>query len=71
MVVAPRTKPDVRAHSEDNDDSTAGWTVPDADGRPRCFIDYNSFEYRSCPLKMNVVDHGYKAVADKVWWTTL
>ena len=47
------------------------WTVPDADGRPRCFIDCNSFEYRYCPLKMNVVDHGYKAVADKVWRTTL
>ena len=43
------------------------WTVPDADGSTRCFIDCNSFEYRHCPLKMNVVDHGYKAVADKVW----
>ena len=43
------------------------WKVPDADGRPRCFIDCNSFEYRYRPLKMNVVDHGYKAVADKVW----
>ena len=43
------------------------WTVSDADGSTRCFIDCNSFEYRYCPLKMNVVDHGYKAVADKVW----
>ena len=43
------------------------WTVSDADGRPRCFVDCNSFEYRYRPLKMNVVDHGYKAVADKVW----
>ena len=43
------------------------WTVPDADGGTRCFIDCNSFEYRHCPLKMNVVDHGYKAVDGKVW----
>ena len=43
------------------------WTVPDVDGSTRCFIDCNSFEYRYCPLKMNVVDHGYKAVADKIW----
>ena len=43
------------------------WTVPDADGSTRCFIDCNSFEYRYCPLKMNVVDHGYKAVDGKVW----
>lgn len=49
------------------DISLTFWTVPDAGGSTRCFIDCNSFEYRYCPLKMNVVDHGYKAVADKVW----
>jgi len=45
------------------------WTVPDADGGERRFIDVDKIEYRHQPLKMNVVDHGYKATSDKVWRT--
>ena len=45
------------------------WTVPDADGVERRFIAVDKIEYRHEPLKMNVVDRGYKAIADKVWRT--
>lgn len=43
------------------------WTVPDADGGERRFIAVDKIEYRHEPLKMNVVDRGYKAPPDKVW----
>ena len=45
------------------------WTVPDTDGGVRRFIAVDKIEYRHEPLKMNVVDRGYKAIADKVWRT--
>ena len=45
------------------------WTVPDADGGGRRFIAVDKIEYRHEPLKMNVVDRGYKATPDKVWRT--
>ena len=47
------------------------WTVPDADGTTRQFIACDRIKYRNQPLKMNVVDPGYKVLADKVWRTTL
>ena len=43
------------------------WTVPDADGGERRFIAVDKIEYRHEPLKMNVVDRGYKASPDGVW----
>ena len=46
------------------------WTVPDADGSARRFIAVDKIEYRHRPLKMNVVDHGYKTIADKIWRTS-
>ena len=46
------------------------WAVPDADGGERRFIAVDKIEYRHEPLKMNVVDHGYKTIADKVWRTS-
>ena len=45
------------------------WTVPDADGGERRFIAVDKIEYCHDPLKMNVVDHGYKTIGDKVWRT--
>ena len=47
------------------------WTVPDADGDVRRFIAVDKIEYRHEPLKMNVVDHGYKTIADNVWRTSV
>lgn len=46
------------------------WTVPDAAGSVRRFIAVDKIEYLHEPLKMNVVDHGYKTIADKVWRTS-
>ncbi len=46
------------------------WTVPDADGAARRFIACDRIKYRNQPLKMNVVDPGYKVLADKVWTST-
>ena len=43
------------------------WVVPDEDGSARCFIACDRIKYRNQPLEMNVVDHGYKVLADKVW----
>ena len=40
-------------------------------GAARRFIACDRIKYRHHPLKMNVVDHGYKVLADKVWRTTL
>jgi len=45
------------------------WTVPAADGGVRRFIAVDKIEYRHRSLKMNVVDHGYKATPDRVWRT--
>ena len=45
------------------------WTVPDADGGERRFIAVDKIEYRHEPLKMNVVDRGYKTTPDRVWRT--
>lgn len=45
------------------------WTVPDADGGVRYFIACDKIMYRREPLKMNVVDNGYKVLADKIWRT--
>lgn len=47
------------------------WTVPDADGGVRRFIAVDKIEYRHELLKMNVVDRGYKTIADKVWRTSV
>ena len=45
------------------------WTVPDADGAVRRFIACERIKYRHRPITMNVVDPGYKVLADKVWRT--
>ena len=45
------------------------WTVPDSDGSVRRFIAVDKIEYRHEPLKMNVVDRGYKTTPDRVWRT--
>ena len=47
------------------------WTVPDADGGVRRFIAVDKIEYRHELLTINVVDHGYKTIADKVWRTSV
>ena len=47
------------------------WTVPDAGGAVRRFIACDRIKYCHQPLKMNIVDPGYKVLADKVWRTTL
>lgn len=47
------------------------WMVPDADGTICQFIACDRIKYRLQPLKINVVDPGYKAIPDKVWRTIL
>ncbi len=51
------------------DISLAYWTVPGIGGYTYCLIDCDSFRYCYKPLKMNIIDHGYKVLADKVWRT--
>ena len=43
------------------------WLVPSPDGTQRKFIDCENITYRHRPLKMNVIDQGYRALADSAW----
>ena len=43
------------------------WTAPNADGGVLRFIAVDKIKYQHEPIKMNVIDHGYKTVADKIW----
>ena len=43
------------------------WNVPGAGDSKYRLINCDSFRYRNEPIKMNVVDKGYKALADKTW----
>ena len=43
------------------------WTVPGAGDSKYRLINCDSFRYRNAPIKMKVVDKGYKALPDKTW----
>lgn len=43
------------------------WTVPSPDGKPRQYVACDHITYCQRPLKMNVVDKGYCALADVEW----
>ena len=45
------------------------WTVPGTNGSMYRLINCDSFRYHYEPIKMNVVDKGYKVLADKIWRT--
>lgn len=44
------------------------WLVPSPDGTRRKFIDCENITYCHRPLKMNVTDKGYRALADVSWF---
>ena len=43
------------------------WTVSGAGDSKYRLINCDSFRYRNAPIKMKVVDKGYKALPDKTW----